>query len=56
MSSEVVTESAAKGSNLAKQIPEPENETARAIYEAAEVIAEAAREPGTVKKPLPLAT
>ena len=35
---------------------EPENETARAIYEAAEAIAEAAREPGTVKKPLPLAT
>ena len=35
---------------------EPENETARAIYEAAEAISEAAREPGTVKKPLPLAT
>jgi ATP-binding protein involved in chromosome partitioning len=35
---------------------EPENETARAIYEAAEWISEAAREPGTVKKPLPLAT
>ena len=33
---------------------EPENETARAIYEAAEAITEAAREPGTVKKPLPL--
>jgi ATP-binding protein involved in chromosome partitioning len=35
---------------------EPENETARAIYEVAEAITEAAREPGTVKKPLPLAT
>ncbi len=35
---------------------EPENETARAIYEAAEAIVAAAREPGTVKKPLPLAT
>jgi len=35
---------------------EPENETARAIYEAAEAIVEAGREPGTIKKPLPLAT
>src|SRR5438093_4958627 len=35
---------------------EPENETALAIYEVAEAITEAAREPGTVKKPLPLAT
>jgi ATP-binding protein involved in chromosome partitioning len=35
---------------------EPENETARAIYEVAEAIGDAAREPGTVKKPLPLAT
>jgi ATP-binding protein involved in chromosome partitioning len=35
---------------------EPENETARAIFEAAAAITDAAREPGTVKKPLPLAT
>src|SRR6478736_2963494 len=35
---------------------EPENETAGAIYAVAESIVEAAREPGTVKKPLPLAT
>ena len=35
---------------------EPENETARAIYEVAEAIVEAAREPGTIKKPLPLVT
>jgi hypothetical protein len=35
---------------------EPENVTAQAIYEVAEAITEAAREPGTVKKPLPLAT
>jgi ATP-binding protein involved in chromosome partitioning len=35
---------------------EPENETALAIYGAAEAIVEAAREPGTVKKPLPLVT
>jgi ATP-binding protein involved in chromosome partitioning len=35
---------------------EPENETALAIYEVAAAITEAAHEPGTVKKPLPLAT
>jgi ATP-binding protein involved in chromosome partitioning len=35
---------------------EPENETARAIYDAAQAIGDAAREPGSVKKPLPLAT
>jgi ATP-binding protein involved in chromosome partitioning len=35
---------------------EPENETARTIVEVAEAITEAAREPGSVKKPLPLAT
>jgi ATP-binding protein involved in chromosome partitioning len=35
---------------------EPENETARTIVELAEAITSAGREPGTVKKPLPLAT
>ena len=35
---------------------EPENETARTIVELAETITSAGREPGTVKKPLPLAT
>jgi len=35
---------------------EPENETAHSIYAAAVAISEAAREPGTVKRPLPLAT
>jgi ATP-binding protein involved in chromosome partitioning len=35
---------------------EPENETARTIVEVAEAITAAAREPGSVKKPLPLAT
>jgi len=35
---------------------EPENETARTIFDVAEAITAAAREPGSVKKPLPLAT
>jgi ATP-binding protein involved in chromosome partitioning len=35
---------------------EPENETARTLVELAESITAAGREPGTVKKPLPLAT
>ena len=35
---------------------EPENETARTIVELTEAIVAAGREPGTVKKPLPLAT
>jgi ATP-binding protein involved in chromosome partitioning len=35
---------------------EPENETARTIVELAESITAAGREPGSVKKPLPLAT
>jgi ATP-binding protein involved in chromosome partitioning len=35
---------------------EPENETARTILELAEAVSAAGREPGTVKRPLPLAT
>jgi ATP-binding protein involved in chromosome partitioning len=35
---------------------EPENETARTIVEVAEAITSAGRAPGTVKKPLPIAT
>jgi ATP-binding protein involved in chromosome partitioning len=35
---------------------EPENETARTLVEIAEAITAAGRQPGTVKKPLPLAT
>jgi ATP-binding protein involved in chromosome partitioning len=35
---------------------EPENETARTLVELAEAITVAGREPGTVKKPLPVAT
>ena len=35
---------------------EPENETARTLVELAETVTAAGREPGTVKKPLPLAT
>ena len=35
---------------------EPENETARTLVELAEAVTAAGREPGTVKKPLPLAT
>ena len=35
---------------------EPENETARTLVELAEAITAAGRQPGTVKKPLPLAT
>jgi len=35
---------------------EPENETARTLVELAEAITAAGRQPGTVKKALPLAT
>jgi ATP-binding protein involved in chromosome partitioning len=35
---------------------EPENETARTLVELAEAITAAGKQPGTVKKPLPLAT